>query len=240
MSRTAHTTTRHPRARTRLAAGLVLGAALAVAVPLAASAHVHVTPENASAEASTTLTFSFSHGCEESPTTAMVIDIPEGVTNVVPVSDAGWTIARDVAENGTVTRVTFTADAPIENGVKGEVSIDARFGEQLAETDVPIPVTQQCVTGETAWTEVAVEGEAEPESPAPVVAVGAVATEDEHGSTTTEHEEHDEVETTDAAPAAASDSTASSTTALWLGGGGLALGAIALVVAVTALVRRRA
>jgi uncharacterized protein YcnI len=244
MFRTTTTTARRPRTRnrTRLAAGLVLGAALAVAVPLAASAHVHVTPENASAEASTTLTFSFSHGCEESPTTAMIIDIPEGVTNVVPVSDGGWTIAREIAENGTVTRVTFTADEPIENGVKGEVSIDARFGEQLAETDVPIPVTQQCVTGETAWTEVAVEGEAEPESPAPVVAVGAVATEDEHGSSTAQHEgtehegaEHDETEATDAATTAASDSAA-----LWLGGGGLALGAIALVLAVTALVRRRA
>ncbi|MFG6474865.1 YcnI family protein [Microbacterium sp. P06] len=228
---------RTTRTRTRLTAGLLLGGALVVALPLAASAHVHVTPENASAEASTTLTFSFSHGCDDSPTTGMIIDIPEGVTNVVPVADAGWSIARDVAENGTVTRVTFTADEPIENGIKGEVSIDARFSEQLAESDVPMPVTQLCVAGSTAWTEVAVDGGAEPESPAPVIAVGAVAAEDEHGGG---HDsaaaDHDETAVADAAPAAA---TSTDQTALWLGGGGLALGAIALIVAVLALVRRR-
>jgi uncharacterized protein YcnI len=236
------TTTVSSRTRARLAAGVLAGVALAVAAPLAASAHIHVTPEDASADANTTLTFSFSHGCEDSPTTALVIDIPEGVTNVVPVADAGWTIARDIAENGTVTRVTFTAEAPIESGVKGEVSLDARFAAELADTDVPIPVTQECVTGTTAWTEVAAEGAAEPESPAPVVAVGAVAAEEEgHGGASNEHESGDaeHAETTDAAASAASD-PAGDPTALWLGGAGLALGVIALGVAIAALVRRRA
>lgn len=222
--------------RTRVLAGIVLGAALAVAVPLAASAHVHVTPENASAASSTSLTFSFSHGCEESPTTAMVIDIPDGVTNVVPVSDAGWTIARDVAENGTVTRVTFTAATPIENGVKGEVSLDARFGEELAETDVAFPVTQVCAVGQTAWTEVATDGAAEPESPAPVVAVGAVAADgDAHGS----HDASGGHDTADAESAVPAASLRADPTALWLGGAGFVLGAAALVVAIAALLRRR-
>jgi uncharacterized protein YcnI len=225
--------------RTRILAGFVLGAALAVAAPLAASAHVHVTPENASADASTSLTFSFSHGCEESPTTSMIIDIPEGVTNVVPVADANWTIQRDVADNGTVSRVTYSAVTPVENGIKGEVSLDARLGAELADTDVAFPVTQVCVTGQTAWTEVAAEGADEPESPAPIVAVGAVsASGDEHGG----HDasaEHDATEAgaADAVPAA---SLRADPTALWLGGAGLALGAIALIVAVTAIVRRRA
>ncbi|RKT33743.1 uncharacterized protein YcnI [Microbacterium sp. AG1240] len=226
--------------RTRILAGVVLGAALAVAVPLAASAHVHVTPENASADASTSLTFSFSHGCDESPTTSMIIDIPEGVTNVVPVADANWTIERDVADNGTVSRVTYSAVAPVENGIKGEVSLDARFGAELAETDVAFPVTQVCVTGQTAWTEVAAEGADEPESPAPIVSVGAVsAGGDEHAGhgATADHDSADAANAADAAPAA---SLRADPTALWLGGAGLALGAIALIIAVTALVRRRA
>ncbi|MFG6403405.1 DUF1775 domain-containing protein [Microbacterium sp. P04] len=228
-------TTVSPRTRARLTVGVLAGAVLAVALPLAASAHIHVTPEDASADASTTLTFSFSHGCEESPTTALVIDIPEGVTNVTPVIDAGWSIARDVAANGTVSRITYMAAQPVESGLKGEVSFDARFDAALADTDVAFPVTQQCVQGSTAWTEVAAEGAAEPESPAPVVAVGAVAAEgeDHHDAATADHEES---EMTDAAPTAA----ATDPTAVWLGGAGLVLGVIALGVAVTALVRRRA
>lgn len=223
------------RTRTRLLTGVLAGAVLAVGLPLAASAHIHVTPEGASADASTTLAFSFSHGCEDSPTTALKIDVPEGVTNVVPVYAAGWAITRDMADNGTVTSVTFTADAPIDNGIKGEVSLDARFAAELAGTDVAFPVTQQCVTGETAWTEIAAEGEAEPESPAPVVAVGDVAAAEEGG-----HGHTDTAGAADATEPAAATEQAADPAALWLGGAGLALGVIALGVAIAAFVRRRA
>jgi periplasmic copper chaperone A len=227
-----------PASRRRVAARLAIGAALAGAVvlaaPLAASAHVHVTPEDAAADAATNITFSFSHGCEDSPTTALVVDIPEGVTNVVPVVQAGWTIERTLADNGTVSRVSYRADAPVENGLKGEVSMDLRFDAALADTAVPFPITQECVSGSTAWTEVAAEGEEEPESPAPVVQVGAVAAEgEEHG-----HGGDASAETAAESPADTSDS--GDVTALWLGGAGLGLGVVAVILAVTALVRRRA
>lgn len=224
---------RPARRRARLApvAGVVLGAGLVLAAPLAASAHIHVTPTDSAAAATTNVTFSFSHGCEDSPTTAIVVDIPEGVTNVVPVAAGGWSIERAIAENGTVTQVTYRAATPIESGIKGEVAMDLRFDESLANTDVPFPITQECVTGSTAWTQVAAEGEAEPDSPAPVVAVGDVAAEgEEHGHAAPETS-HADAETTAAAPAA-------DATGLWLGGAGLALGAVALVLAVLALRRR--
>lgn len=228
------------RARARLLTGAVLGGALIVAAPAAAFAHVHVSPEDSSAEATTTVTFSFSHGCDDSPTTAMVVDIPDGVTNVVPVAAGGWSIERAVADNGTVTSVTYRADTPVENGVKGEVAMDLRFGADLAGTDVAFPVTQECVTGATAWTEVAEEGEDEPESPAPVVSVGAVAEDaGEHGGHS-DTAQTDEAETHEAADGTDAEASASGTTALWLGGAGLALGAAALVVALLALRRRRA
>lgn len=225
------------RTRARLITGSVLGAALIVAAPVAAFAHIHVTPEDSAAESTTTVTFSFSHGCDDSPTTALVVEIPDGVTNVVPVAAGGWSIERAIADNGTVTSVTYRADAPVENGVKGEVAMDLRFGADLANTDVAFPVTQECVTGSTAWTEVAAEGEDEPESPAPIVAVGAVAEQtDEHASGA-----HDEATAT---PVAADEPVAASSTGdatgVWLGAGGLALGAVALVVALVALRRRRA
>jgi uncharacterized protein YcnI len=223
--------------RTRILTGALAGVALAVAVPLAASAHVHVTPDSSAAETTTNLTFSFSHGCGESPTTALVVDIPDGVTNVVPALQAGWSIDRVLADDGSVRQVTYTADAPIENGLKAEASMDVRFSADLAETEVAIPVTQNCVTGSTAWTEITAEGEDEPESPAPVVAVGAVAEDDGHGHGAADSDhEHD---------AAAAEETAAVTPAadplgVWLGAGGLALGAAALVVAIAAYRRRRA
>jgi len=223
------------RRRTRLApvAGVVLGAGLVLAAPLAAFAHIHVTPTDSAAATTTNVTFSFSHGCEDSPTTAIVVDIPEGVTNVVPVAAGGWSIERAIAENGTVTQVTYRAATPIESGIKGEVAMDLRFDESLANTDVPFPITQECVTGSTAWTQVAAEGEAEPDAPAPVVAVGDVAAEgEEHGHAAPEAE-HADAETTASAEAPASDATG-----LWLGGAGLALGAVALVLALLALRRR--
>lgn len=237
-------TTFSSRARARLITGAVLGGALVLAAPLAAFAHIHVTPEDSSADSTTTLTFSFSHGCEDSPTTAMVVEIPAGVTNVVPIAEGGWSIERALADNGTVTSVTYRADTPVESGVKGEVAMDVRFGADLANTSVAFPVTQECVVGSTAWTEVAADGGAEPESPAPVVAVGDVAdeSEDGHGSTHADTA-HDDTAHDDAAQAAGTTSAEPSAapadpTALWLGGAGLVAGLAALVVALLALRRR--
>jgi periplasmic copper chaperone A len=231
-------TTRPRPRRARLLTGVLAGAVLAVAAPVAASAHIHVTPTESAAAAATTLAFSFSHGCEESPTTALVIDIPEGVTNVVPVAQGGWSIERDTASNGTVSRVTFRADTPVDNGIRGEVALDLRFAEELADTDVAFPVTQVCADTETAWTQVAADGEAEPESPAPLVAVGAVAEEgDGHDGAGAAHHDGSPSATADSTPSAAASTDGA---ALWLGGTGLALGAAALVVALFALRRRRA
>lgn len=228
-------TTLPTRRRTRIALGAVAGLALMIGTPLAASAHVHVTPDAAAADASTTLTFSFSHGCEDSPTTAMIVDIPAGVSNVVPVASAEWRIDRTLESNGTVSRVTYTAVSPVESGLKGQVSMDVRFAAELANSSVPFPVTQQCVTGSTAWTQVAAEGATEPESPAPLVAVGDVAA-------TTGDDDHDAGATADdhgsMTPAAAS--APADATGVWLGGAGLALGVVALVVALLALRRRKA
>jgi uncharacterized protein YcnI len=233
-----HISTSTPaRRRTRVLVGALAGVTLAVGAPLAASAHVHVTPESSEAETSTTLAFSFSHGCEDFPTTALIVDIPDGVTNVTPVDQAGWTIERTLADNGTVTRVSYAAAEPVENGIKGEVRMDVRFSADLAESTVVFPVTQECTTGSTAWTEIAAEDEAEPEHPAPVVAVGAVADDDGHGHAGSSATPGGAA---DGAEDAAAGDDASATGAVWLGAGGLALGAAALAVAITALVRRRA
>jgi len=232
------TTTRSPR-RALAVGAVALGAGLALALgaPLAASAHVHVDPDAASAGATETLTFSFAHGCDDSPTTALAIDIPEGVANATPVVQGGWTITRELGSNGVPTRVVYTADNPVESGLKASVSMDVLFAESAADTELAFPVTQTCAVGETAWTQVA-DDDQDPEeldTPAPVVTVGAAvdaaASGDHHGGAAdaaADDADHDD--------AVAASTGSADPVARWLAAGGLVAGLAALIVA---LVRGR-
>ena len=219
--------------RTRRAViGVTAGLALAIGAPLAASAHVHVTPDAASAGGAQTLTFSFSHGCDGSPTTSLAVDIPEGVGNATPVVQGGWTITRELGSDGVPTRVVYTAETPVEDGLKAAVAMDVLFTEGTADTTVAFPVTQTCAEGETAWTQIAEDGE-DPhdlDAPAPVVTVGAVADTADAG-----HDEEAAHTSEDAAAAGAHTGDAASVpsadpVARWLAAGGLAAGIAGRVV----------
>jgi uncharacterized protein YcnI len=212
-------------ASARLAAGLAAGILLAVAVPLAASAHVEIGPDAAPAGDTTPLTFSFPHGCNDSPTASLTVTIPEGVGNVTPVYEGGWTIQRTLGGNGVPTAVTFTAAHPIDSGVAASVSMDVLFDASAAGTTVAFPVVQKCVTGSTSWTQVPAAGQnaEDLDNPAPSVAVGAATgvASDHHG-------------------VQAEASTGTDPVARWLGGGGLVAGVAALVIAAVSVLRRRA
>ncbi|HEY9309832.1 MAG TPA: YcnI family protein [Microbacterium sp.] len=219
----------------RLVIGATAGLALALAAPLAASAHVHVTPEAAAAGGTETLTFSFSHGCDGSPTTALAVDIPEGVGNATPVVQGGWTITRDLGADGVPTRVVYTPDTPVEDGLKATVSMDVLFTEAAAGTTLAFPVTQTCAEGETAWTQIAEDGE-DPhdlDAPAPLVEVGAVADDPDAGHAAgAEGADHTTHESADAAADTeeAASGTSADPVARWLAAGGLVAGIAALAV----------
>lgn len=224
------------RRRTLTIAGIIAGAALVMAAPLAASAHVHVTPDQSAAGATTRLAFSFSHGCDDSPTTSLTVTIPQGIDGVKPVLDGAWKISRELNTDGIPTSVTFTALTPVETGISASVAMDVIFASSAANTSVAFPVLQSCVTGSTNWSEVAASGqtEADLKTPAPVVAVGAVAPttgDDDHGSSAG-HSDDDAHGSMDAT-ASASDADP---VARWLSGGALVAALAALVVT---LVRRR-
>ncbi|MFS0712489.1 DUF1775 domain-containing protein [Microbacterium sp. 2P01SA-2] len=226
------------RRRARLAVGVTAGAALALALPLAASAHVHVTPEEVAANGSTRIDFSFSHGCDGSPTTALVVDIPAEAQGATPVVDGAWAITTDAGENGFPTRITYTAVAPIPDAYAASAGMNVIFPGSSEGESFAFPVTQQCETGEAAWVEIAEDGQ-DPddlEYPAPVVVVGA-ASADEHGG----HSEggHSSGDTADAADAetTAASSAAADPLPIWLSAGALVVAAAALVLAIA---RRRA
>jgi uncharacterized protein YcnI len=242
-----------PTRRRRILAGGtaagILSAVLVFAAPLAASAHVTVTPDaDAAAGGYGVLTFAFSHGCEESPTTAISIDIPEGLDSVSPTLTAGWQIAV-TRENGDgmVRNVTYTADQPVVSGIRATLELGVKYAADTAGQTLVFPVVQTCETGETAWTQVAGEGEdaEDLESPAPTVAVGAAVPGDAHhgsahGDAATDTDEDAQAQTDAAAHGAASDNRDSnSPVGVWLGAGGLVLGAAGLVTAVAALRRTR-
>ena len=206
------------------AATTLAGAALlAVSAPLAASAHVEVDPSSAAAGSYSLLTFSVGHGCDGSPTTGITIDVPETIASVTPTVNPGWDVTPL-----TDGQITYTALTPLADGLRTtfalslQIPADAAVGDTLA-----FPVLQSCEVGETNWSEAIVEGEAEPDHPAPAVTVTAATGE-------AGHDHGDEVTTaSETEPAAGDDVLAG-----LLGIGGPIVGAVGLVVAVAS--RRKA
>jgi uncharacterized protein YcnI len=143
--------------------------ALSVVTVLAVSASpafAHVDPDPLAVQVGTTATIAFGleHGCNGSPTTAMELTIPTGVTNVKPVDKAGWTSAV----NGD--KVTFTG-GKIDATTKDH--FDITLTAPTTPGDVHFLVLQTCEKGVNRWIEIGEEGKPEPEFPAATLKVTA-------------------------------------------------------------------
>ncbi|GAA2372125.1 hypothetical protein Cme02nite_00300 [Catellatospora methionotrophica] len=145
--------TRLVRAATALAAALA--AVLLTAAP--AAAHVELVQAKANGDGTTTLTFAFNHGCDEAPTTELVVALPQGVTATTATSPVkGWT--------GTVSgdRVTFTGP-PVPTKTDAQYLLTTRITGKVGQTFV-FPAIQTCTGGATsAW----IDQSADAEHPAP-------------------------------------------------------------------------
>jgi uncharacterized protein YcnI len=219
------------------AAGLAGGALLVLAAaPLAASAHVSVTPSSTAAGSSSVLIFAFGHGCDGSPTTALTFDIPESIMAVAPTLHPNWTIEK-VTEGDRISQIVYTAITPVEEGYRDAIELSVQLPLDAAGETLAFPVLQSCAEGETNWNELAEEGAAEPESPAPTIVV-TEATGDEHGNGAAsddpadEHPDHDDATATGTDDAASTDSD--DVIARVLGIGGLVVGVVAIVLALAA------
>ncbi len=220
------------RTTTIAAAALAGGVLLALGAPLAATAHVGVTPSSTAAGSSTVLTFAFSHGCAESPTTQLTFDIPESIESVTPTLNPNYTIEK-VVEGERTAQVVYTAITPVDDGFRDTIELSLRLPEDAEGETLAFPVLQTCAEGENDWSEVAEEGEAEPESPAPTIVVTeATGDEQGHGTASTVSDEHAESASDVAA------TTSDDTVARVLGISGLVVGAVGVVLAITARRRR--
>lgn len=212
-------------------AGLFGGALLALTAPLAASAHVTVSPSDTAAGSYTVLTFAFGHGCEGSPTTALTFDIPESIQSVSPTLNPNWTIEK-IADGDRTSQVVYTAVAPVADGYRDTVELSLQLPEDAAGETLAFPVLQSCVDGETDWSELAEEGAAEPERPAPTVVVTeASGGERGHGASDASDEDSEHDAASEASDAAASSSDV---VARILGIGGLVVGVVGVVLALAA------
>jgi periplasmic copper chaperone A len=242
-----------PRPRIRRtaagAAALVGGLALALVAVTPASAHVRVDGDVEQGGYGV-LTFRVPTESDTASTTGLTITFPSD-TPIVSVSTQpkpGWTATVERAEldepveshgaeiTDYVARVTWTADAG--TGIRpGEFDTFAVSAGPMPEVDeLALPATQSYDDGSVVdWDQLPADG-AEPERPAPAIALAAAA-----GGASGADADADpaaDTEGTTADVAAPTASTADTGTALGLGIAGLAAGVLALIVAVAALVRR--
>ena len=228
-----------PRPLARLGAVvLALGTALAAALAGAgaAAAHVGVSSTDAAAGGFGKLTFRVPNESDTADTVALRISVPEesamASLRVQPVP--GWTVSTTTSELRTpleshgqqVTSYVSVVEfrAVDGGGIRpGEFQEFALSGGPFPEGDrLSFPTVQTYDDGsESAWIEPVVEGQAEPEHPAPVL---ALTTADTAG-------------TADAAHGAASSptTTVTDTAAASTGHTEAGPGALALLVSIVAL-----
>jgi periplasmic copper chaperone A len=201
----------------------LIGTALVLAP--AATAHVTANPASAVAGEFTKLDFRVPHGCEGSPTTSLTVRMPEGVLFVAPEVVPGWKesvttakLAKPVKVFGEThtegVRTITWRGGPLPEGRMLDFGVSLRLPQGAGKT-IYFPSVQRCEKGVHRWITIPVEGQEEPEEPAPgVELIAAESTESE-----------------EAAPAPvveSDDSDDRANLALGFGIGGLAVGLIAL------------
>jgi uncharacterized protein YcnI len=220
-----------------------------------AAAHISPDKDEVAAGAFTSVTLTVPHGCEESPTKQLTIQVPEQLNDVGPQVHPGWTIEvtkEDLAEpiddgeGGEITErakeVVFTAERGNElpHDFRDNFTLGFQAPDAEGET-LYWKVIQTGTEGETPWIE-EWDGEGEePESPAPSIMVTEAAPEGGHGEETTDttEAEDDDEEATDTTEAAADDSSSSDDDGNGLAIAGVVLGGLGLVTGGIALSRSR-
>lgn len=138
----------------------------------AAAAHVTVIPDTTDAGAYALLTFGVPHGCGDSPTTKVSIQVPEQVVTVTPTVNPGWDVEKvmaDLAEpvddghggqyTERVAEVVYTAKTPLPDGYRDALVLSLKLPDAAGETLV-FPTVQECAEGESAWVQVPADGAA--------------------------------------------------------------------------------
>ena len=219
-----------------VSAAIGAGLLLALAAPLSASAHVTIDPAQAEPGSYTVVTVKVPNESDTASTNRVAVTLPSDTpfTSVRYVPVAGWTaelVTTTLSEPVTVgestiteavTSVVWTATAGSEIGAGQLQLFPLSLGPVPDTGSVGFPAEQGYTDGTTvAWDE---SGD-DAEHPAPVLYINDAPAADHHGSTP----EVDAAAAATPAPAASDD-----TIARILGIGGLVVGVVGIVLAVTA------
>ncbi|APX00447.1 YcnI family copper-binding membrane protein [Arthrobacter sp. QXT-31] len=186
----------HPRTLKIAAAGAATAALMSLGLG-AASAHIEVTPEATAEGGSTQLTFRVPSESKTAKTTKIKVDLPVSTpfSSVRAKPVAGWTaqivkgkLPKPVTVNGaTVTEaplsVTWTATDPQHQLSDQQYQTFSIFAGRLPKsgTTVMLPIVQTYSDGSVRnWDDPAVEGQDEPQDPAPSFVTTAAAAEGAH------------------------------------------------------------
>lgn len=240
------------RTGARLCALPIAVAALTLGGAGAASAHVSVSPSEGAAGSFTVLTLSVPHGCDGSPTTKVVVQVPEQILSVTPTRNSNWDVKKVMTQldepvtdthgnevTERVGQVVYTAKTPLPEGYRDAFELSLQLPDAAGET-LTFPAIQTCEKGETAWVEVPAEGQNPDELVAPAPTVTILPAEVEEDAATQTAAESDEA--ADESSAATEEAPAESGSGNGLAIAGLVAGLLGLVAGGAALVqvRRRA
>ncbi len=239
----------------RIAATGVVAASAVLVLSGPAFAHVSVQPEGTAAKGGyATVDFKVPNERDKASTTKLEINFPADhpLASVMPQPVDGWNVKVTKAKldkplelhgekiNEAITKVTWTADGKgIQPGYFQKFPLS--IGALPEDTDELVFKAIQTYSNNEVvrWIETQKDGEEEPETPAPVLALSA-ATDDHHGSAAS-----DDADESDDAKAAASTSTteaaagdSSDTTARVLGVVGIVVGVAGVAFGVLAGRRR--
>ncbi|GLX49780.1 membrane protein [Streptomyces hygroscopicus subsp. hygroscopicus] len=242
------------RAAARLAAGATVAGAAVLALSVPAFAHVTVQPEGAAAKGGyAVVDFKVPNERDDASTTKVEVNLPTDhpLASVMAQPLPGWNVrltrtrlAEPVTVHGdkidqAVTKVTWTADGKgIEPGYFQKFPLSV--GALPDDTDQLVFKALQTYSDNKVvrWIEVPQAGQAEPQSPAPVLQLTAAA--DEHGTAGAHAASGDD--TPDAqkenTAAASGSGGGSDTTARVLGLAGIVVGAAGVAYGVLAGRRR--
>jgi len=147
-------------------------------------AHTVLEYQVATAGQSYKATFKVGHGCGNSPTRQIVVDIPAGVQGAKPMPKAGWRLevtreklaqpytrhGRTITED--VSRISWTAKTPeafLPNGHYDEFVLVGSLPEQAGM--MYWPVQQVCEQGRMDWVEVPKPGQKPSDLKSPAAAL---------------------------------------------------------------------
>jgi periplasmic copper chaperone A len=236
------------RIKTRVAAATGL---LTMALAGTAGAHISATPGEAASDSYATLDFSVGHGCEESPTTQVRIQVPPSVPTATPAMHPLWDVAtkegkKDKVElhGETITRgvseVIYTARKPLAPDRLDLLTVSVKLPAGEEGESVYFPTVQSCKKGQNRWIQIPAEGESAEELEDPAPAVVLTAAEGGHGGAAASEEDGAQSSAQPAANVqAASVSSDDDGAPMWLAITALAVGALGLLAGIGGMMAGR-